>query len=151
MKFLFMLLLFCCCTKQGVETFGKAGQFFVGNHTLMSLSTYTSNETTTRAFGSFFVLVGGFDFSQDTKKAAVARFVWRNNKGEGVISELPLNKVRFVIDNSITEPYCKFRWVGEENRQFSETYWEAYVIYVVLVLKEDQIKNQTIEFDLKPN
>jgi|WetSurMetagenome_2_1015567.scaffolds.fasta_scaffold695330_1 hypothetical protein len=150
--FMFYLFLLAGCTEQTFQS--RPTQFFMGKHNLMSLNSLIqiSEKSKTTMSGSFFVALGGFNYDKENIKREdrVVHFVWENNSKEFVISEIPMSLVRFQLDttDSIKSPYCKFRWRDDE-RSFNEARWMNEVIYVVFILRKNQIYNANIKLDLK--
>lgn len=141
---LISLLLVICCDKPESER----NNFFKGNHRLLSLNTFIKIKNETSSFGFFFVFVGEYSSSDKNEKEPTVRFCWENNNKEYVISELPLKQVRFQIDSTINEPYCKFRWYS--GPYLNEEYWYSNVIYVLFVLQEKHILKSNVNLDLNP-
>jgi hypothetical protein len=108
----------------------------------------TENKQEGRGSGIFFICVGGFNYSSSTTQTQEKRayFSWLNNSGEYVMSDIPMNKVRFQIDSTVKIPYCKFRWYQSF---FQQECWYNLIEYVVFVLRPDQIYNKTVGLDLK--
>jgi hypothetical protein len=125
--------------------------FFKGNHKLMSLNTCITNKKVSSANGFYFVVIGSISSSTIEENRKYATFAWLNNNNEYVISNIPINQVRFQINDSISDPYCKFKWTSKRiyiESTFDEI-WSSCIIYVVLVLRSDQIFGEEIELNLK--
>lgn len=128
----------------------SSDDFFRGNHNLLSLNSMynkSQKEIKEKANGWFFVAIGAYKSEKketETNKR-IATFSWQNDKQEYIFSEVPLEQVRFIIDSTIASPYCKFRWVS--TRDFCEHLWWEYVIYVVFVLREENIMGK-VELNL---
>jgi hypothetical protein len=168
-QFIILLFLFVGCTvddyKNTPEWAPKFKQiedikfnFFNGSHKLLSLNNYVRNETHEKSTGVFILIGGMYDSEKTQKYYKYVNFTWLNNNGEYVLSELPYNKVKLIIDDNINAPYCKFVWGDRENYVyadfcsddrfiFAENVWGDYVRYVIFYIKSNQIKNE-IKLDL---
>lgn len=152
-KIVLTIIALCVYCKDPTYQTDAKDVFFKGDHPLMALDQIvkTTETKTAKAGGGFFVCIGGFDYSNNSTKTQerVVNFSWKNNLQQYVISELPMSKVRFQLDSSITVPYCKFRWstygLGFTN---GENSWAEMVIYVVFVLRPDQIYTKPIKLNL---
>lgn len=115
--------------------------YFGGNHKLLALNNYIDIKDSTYMKSGFFC----FLYNSTKENQRKASFVWLNNRNEYVFVELPITNVRFQIDDTIKEPYCKFRWT---NRNISSPEEPSRILYVVLILKEENIVNKNITLDL---
>ena len=153
MKNIIQVLFFICFVAIGcsipedqiILDHNKTTSFFAGNHELYSLSSISYVEQKSNIRGSFFVAIGSLSGGSSTELKEVVKFAWKNSKNEYMLTKMPMEMVRFVIDSTISKPYCKFKWHGVDNDYFSETNWTANVIYVVLVLKEENIYRDPIK------
>ncbi|MCK9441981.1 MAG: hypothetical protein M0Q13_11240 [Methanothrix sp.] len=149
--FIFLCFLFSCSIENSQyekEKYirSKNDLFFGGNHKLMSLNTYISKEVEGKISDSYFVVVGGISGNISENIDKKASFIWLNNKNEYIFSDLPLSKVRFQINDSIEYPYCKFKWTNNCISCMNES--QDNILYVVLVLKNENIFGQSIKLDL---
>ena len=146
--FIVISLLFSCSENNKIilESKSKNDLFFSGNHKLMSLNTYIAKEVNGELNGSYFVVVGGISGNISEKVEKKASFIWLNNKNEYIFTDLPLSQVRFTIDNSIIQPYCKFKWTNNCINCIDES--QGNILYVVLVLKDENIFGQSVKLDL---
>lgn len=118
-----------------------ADLYFGGNHKLLSLKNYIDIKDSTYIKSGFFC----FLYRSSKENERKASFVWLNNRNEYVFTEIPICNVRFQINDTIKEPYCKFRWT---NRNISDPEESSRILYVVLVLKEENIVNKNIMLEL---
>ena len=146
---LLFLSVFACERPQ--EPVDVQGDFFRGNHLLMSLNSLVkvSEKSKLSASAGFFVVVGSLKFNKEEPKSEerTVHFVWKNNLGQFVVSELPMSLVRFQIVSDLIQPTCKFRW--RDDYCFDEARWVEKVIYVVFTLNESQVYSADIKLDLK--
>lgn len=115
--------------------------YFGGNHKLLALNNYIDVKDSTYIKSGFFC----FLYNSTKENQRKASFVWLNNRNEYVFTELPIANVRFQINDTIKEPYCKFRWT---NRDVSSPEEVSRILYVVLILKEENIVNKNITLEL---
>jgi hypothetical protein len=115
--------------------------YFGGNHKLLALNNYVDIKDSTYIKSGFFC----FLYKSTKENQRKASFVWLNNRNEYVFTELPITNVRFQINDTIKEPYCKFRWT---NREISSPEEVSRILYVVLILKEENIANKNIMLEL---
>jgi hypothetical protein len=120
-----------------------ADLYFQGNHKLLSLHNYLGTKNNIDLKKGIFCLL--YSSVQQTEKKA--SFVWLNNKNEYVFTELPISQVRFQINDTIKEPYCKFKWI-HNNLNTSNKESVDNILYVVLVLKDENIINESIQLEL---
>lgn len=145
MKFILSFLIFVSlCQAQD-----KADDFFKGNHDLLALNSFVSKSIQTKSEGNFFLFVGSYSSETTTSFPTQVSFCWKNNKREYMVSSLPMDRVRFQMDSSITKPYCKFKWKSSGGWEFNEDQWLGYVLYAVFVLKPEQVLDKEIKLDLK--
>jgi hypothetical protein len=104
-------------------------QFFQGEHELFPMDNGGFST------GGTMVFVDGF--MGDSASTKTVQFMWKNSNNQFVMSSLPFSKVRLQIDDSNYQSYCKFRWF---DNNYTESRWQDNVVYVVFVLKPDQIK-----------
>jgi hypothetical protein len=111
----------------------KSEQLFSGTHELRKFKVIT--ETGTKWSSSYFLVAGSA--SGKTVSDTRVSFSWKLNNGMYAISELPLSKIRVMINDSIQKPYVKFRWGGMMfNTNQIEDYMNHDVIYMVVYCKE---------------
>jgi hypothetical protein len=107
----------------------------------------TIETNTTPASGSYVFLFGSYTGS-DTQSKAMARFVWEDANHENIFAEFPIEKVRFIIDSTVTRPYCTFSF--RESSFFDQNNWWETVNYVIFTIRKENIKNKDIMLDMKP-
>jgi hypothetical protein len=116
----------------------KTLQFFSGKHKLLALNNKIRKESYSTNSGSLFILIGGYNSTSSEKYYKYANFVWMNNNNEYIPSEISYDKIKFVIDNTLTEPYCIFT-IYEHFRYFDDEDWKDYIKCVTFYVKEENI------------
>jgi hypothetical protein len=71
-------------------------KFFAGKHALFSINTQSGTSD-----GSCYMIFGS--------QGSTVKFAWLNNNKEYMLTELPIGKIRVVLDD-YAEPFVKFRW-----------------------------------------
>lgn len=113
----------------------QAERILKGEHKLRKMAERT--DTNSRISASFFILVGSYSSTTETKTAV--KFAWEMNDGTYALSSLPLEKIRVKLDEKATVPTIKFRW-----RPYCRCYNEPQVqelmdnnvCYAVVTVKE---------------
>jgi hypothetical protein len=77
-------------------------------------------------------------FSSSSSENTYIKCYWQNYKGEYIPLQLEAELVRLQFNDTITQPYIKFKW-HSHGLSFDESYWKYKVIYAVIVLRKDQI------------
>jgi hypothetical protein len=145
--FMTLFLMFISCEQNKPESPTQSTLFFQGNHNLMSLNNVIKQTEHSSIKGNFFICVGSINGSSEKTTEQVARFSWKNNNNEFVVSEISMKQVRFQIDSTIKIPYCKFKYY--DGYCFEESKWWENIIYVVFVLRQEQIYGNDIVLNLK--
>ena len=149
---LITLLLMNSCSvddKYAYET--NCDNFFKGNHKLLSLNNMVNKESIETSSAAFFIIVGSYSSEKRTIVENYVIFSWLNNKDVYMVTKLPISNVRFRIDSTILDPYCKFRWKYPGNfgiRSFTESDWKLFFIYALFVIKPEHIYNANVKLDL---
>lgn len=125
------------CEKENTEIADKREtafiQTFSGNHELRKLKV---NKETNSEWNASYFLIGG-SASGKTLSDTKVSFSWKLNNNEYIISDIRLNKIRLVLDDSVKNPYIKFKYkntnVDIDNIQLVIDY---YIDYVVVHCKE---------------
>lgn len=128
----------------------ESTQFFVGSHPLLSLNQFMKLSEKQTSSGMFFICIGSYSSTSNKSEEKTVSFSWLNNQKQYVISELPMNKVRFQMDSTVKVPYCKFKWItGYGAPIFNEATWSENVSYVLFVIRPEQVYNKDVKLDLK--
>jgi hypothetical protein len=95
MKKLWLLVLLFLLTGCEQELSDQE-KFFSGKHNLFSINTQSGTSD-----GSCYIIFGS--------QGATVKFSWLNNNKEYMITELPVERIRVVLDE-YNEPFVKFKW-----------------------------------------
>lgn len=72
-------------------------------------------------------------------------FLWETNDNGMIASnKLYYSEIRFKLDETVTEPYVKFRWNRSNSYQSTQTIMDKKVIYALIVTNDI---NSMIDFD----
>jgi hypothetical protein len=137
--FIIILLLLISCNQYG-KVNSRVCKSLEGSHELRKLQTKENSEF--KLSGAFFLVAGGIDAKSETIETVL--FSWKDNDNNYIISKLPLTKFRIKIDNTIKNPYIKFKWrfSFSHSENDMELIMKNNVIYVLLVCSEkDYPKN----------
>lgn len=130
-----ILLSLFHCTRERTPRVSKTDKILRGKHKLRRFKVTT--ETRSQWSGSYFFIVGNASGkSYQERKVA---FSWLNNKGEYIISEIPLDKIRVKVDSTVINPYVEFNWESYPNHGDTYMNWimEDNVNYIVVHCKEE--------------
>jgi len=116
MKKLWLLLLLFLLTGCEQEL-SEQEKLFAGKHTLFSINTQAGTSD-----GSCYMIFGS--------QGSTVRFAWLNNKKEYMLTELPIGKIRVVLDE-YAEPFVKFRW-WIPSEMFSNGNYADSIVYAQL-------------------
>lgn len=127
----FLVIGFMCNT----ERESPLSSILSGEHSLRRLKVKNTNHSTLS--GEFFIFMGGI--SGESKIETNVIFSWKDNEGNYIISKLPITKIRLHIDNSIKNPYIKFKWSLNYYCNISdmESIFEDNIIYALIYCSEN--------------
>lgn len=73
-----------------------------------------------------------------------ARYMWQTNDTSFAMSVISVGKIRVKLDESVDEPYIKYRWCSCRGSGDLQATIDAYVVYVLLVCSEEDCPKQLI-------
>lgn len=78
-----------------------------------------------------------------------ARYMWQTNDTAYVMSVISVGKVRVKLDESVYEPYIKYRWCSCISAGNLQKAIDENVVYVLLVCSKEDCPPQLIGSDSK--
>lgn len=140
---LMICVLFINCLNDSYVSESMNCNFFKGNHELLSLSNYDKQHSSSS--GGVFLVFGSWKSENEIIQGV--KYTWKNNNGEYMLSTLPVDRVRLVIDDTYVNPYVKFRWQGCNYMRESD--WQSYIEYAVFHVNKSNIVYDTVKINLK--
>lgn len=142
-----LLGLFCLGCSDSSSTsrpMSRVGQMLEGTHPIKAFS-QPSTVVHGSIEGSYFLFAGELNGKLGT--TTNVKFMWENNNQEYLIASLPVTKVRFKIDNSLTIPNVRFRWrhsnFADPDYSLSmDTIMQHNVIYALITCPEKDLPSQ---------
>jgi len=133
---IFIIVLIVGCNANCYHT--PAQDFFQGTHELKSIGSY--NGVKGEIKGSFFL--GSGDIQGSLQSKTMLKFCWKGNDGGFLIADVPVDTIKFVINDSITIPNVKFRWRPIfKNANFGSFMSQSYE-YCVITCNSSQLPSQ---------
>jgi hypothetical protein len=125
------------CDKEAADIADKREtafiQTFSGNHELRKLKV---NKETNSEWNASYFLIGGSASGKTVSDTKVS-FSWKLNNNEYIISDIALDKIRLVLDDSVKNPYIKFKYKNTNvNIDDIQLVIDYYIDYIVVHCKE---------------
>lgn len=95
-------MLFSSC-ESGEKMKKEFNEYYSGKHELRKFS--SQERTTASSMSASYFLFWGSASGKGEEKVTYIALSWKNNKGEYILSKIPMEKVRVKFDESVTTPY----------------------------------------------
>src|ERR1017187_1989403 len=126
-------LLFMCLTSCGpIDTTSTMGHTLQGSHQISKLQVEAGDQSVKT--NKFFAIKKNGNINTIV-------FSWQLADSSFIISELPLDKVRFKYNEFAEQPSIKFRWTGGQTKDLAEIF-RIDIVYAIVECKES-------DFDFK--
>ena len=99
---------------------------FSGKHELA-----LQNDPTVADSGSYMIIANNF-----------AKYMWKSWDSTYIISTIPVGNVRVQIDETVTQPYVKYRWVSCNSVADIQRTISTNVVYIVIVCSSEDCPAQ---------